>query len=205
MEYEDISDNELLSMINEENEDAKDLLFAKYKYIIDILIRKYVKMASTLGIDRSDLYQDALLGFVDAINDYKEDKEAGLPRFITVCVERKLQVSIIKAGRIKNKIINESLSLEHAYDRFKQPLMHILSDNNENNPLTNILSKERFKELIDNIKESLSDKEYEVYSLMINGLDYQEIAILLDKEPKQIDNTIQRIKIKVKKILDNRK
>ena len=39
---------------------------------------------------------------------------------------------------------------------------------------------------------------------MLNNLDYTEIALLLDKKPKQIDNTIQRIKQKAKKILNER-
>ena len=53
------------------------------------------------------------------------------------------------------------------------------------------------------IKKELSDSEYEVYSLMISGLKYNEISILLDKNLKQIDNTIQRVKTKIRKILDN--
>ena len=200
----DVEDNELIAMINEDSEDAKDILYDKYKHIIDILIKKYKNMAGILGVDYSDLYQEALVGFVDAINHYEEAKEAGLPRFITLCVDRRLQVAISKAGRVKNKIMNEALSLEHTYDYFKMPLMYILSDNDENNPLKNIVSEEDFKYLIAKIKEELSTSEYEVYSLMIGGLSYQDIAALLNKEPKQIDNTIQRIKIKVKKILEGR-
>lgn len=203
MDYKKVSDNELISMINE-NEEAKDILFQKYNYIIDIVIKKYITMAKTFNIDYNDLYQDALLGFAEAIDSYREDKEAGLPRYITVLVERKLQVSVIKAGRIKNKIMNDSLSLEHTYDFYREPLMYMLSDNNENNPLEEILEQEDLRELISKIEEVLSDSEYEVYSLMISGLKYQEIATLLDREPKQIDNTMQRIRNKIKKILDER-
>ena len=39
---------------------------------------------------------------------------------------------------------------------------------------------------------------------MLNGLKYNEIATLLDKNAKQVDNTIQRIKTKIKKILEER-
>jgi DNA-directed RNA polymerase specialized sigma24 family protein len=35
---------------------------------------------------------------------------------------------------------------------------------------------------------------------MLEGYDYKEIAIKLDKTPKQIDNTIQRIRNKIKKL-----
>ena len=82
--------------------------------------------------------------------------------------------------------------------------MDLLSDNNENDPLENILKEEKLQELVDNIKCSLSEAEYEVYSLMINGLKYDEIATLLNKNLKQVDNTIQRVKAKIKKIMDER-
>lgn len=204
MNYKDYSDGELIYLINESNEEAKNIIYEKYKYIIDIIIKKYIKAARTLGIDYNDLYQEALIGFIDAINSYKDDKEASLARFITVCVERRLQVSVIKAGRLKNKYLNESLSLEHTYDNIKVPLMYIIGDNNENDPLESITKEEGLKELIAKINEALSSFENEVFSLMINGLNYNEIALLLDKSSKQVDNTMQRIKAKVRKVLDER-
>lgn len=204
MQYKDIDDSQLISMIHEASEDAKNILFDKYKYIIDIELKKYSRMARTLGYDINDLYQDALVGFSDALVSYRDDKLAALPSFITLCVDRKLQVSIKKAGRLKNKLLNESLSLEHVYESYASPLMDLLSDNSANDPLENILKEEKLKELVDSITDSLSDSEYEVYSLMINGLKYDEIATLLNKNLKQVDNTIQRVRNKIKKILSNR-
>ena len=204
MKYTDVDDGQLINMLHEASEDAKDLLFEKYKYIIDIEMKKYSRMARTLGYDLNDLYQDALVGFSDALVSYRDDRHAALPSFITLCVDRKLQVSIKKAGRLKNKLLNESLSLEHVYESYASPLMDLLSDNSENDPLENILKEEKLKELVTSITGSLSDAEYEVYSLMINGLKYDEIATLLNKNLKQVDNTIQRVRNKIKKILVNR-
>ena len=204
MNYRDISDEQLIYMLHESSEDAKDLLFEKYKYIIDIELKKYSSMARVLGYDYNDLYQDALVGFSDALVSYRTDKHAALASFITLCVDRKLQVCIKKAGRLKNKLLNESLSLEHVYDAYTSPLMDLLSDNKENDPLENIVKEEKMAELVSSIKERLSDMEYEVYSLMVNGLKYDEIATLLNKDLKQVDNTIQRIKGKINIILEER-
>lgn len=204
MNYEEYSDNQLLDLICESSEEAKDILYNKYKYLIDISVKKYVKAASLLGIDYSDLYQEALVGFTDSINNYREEKDASLATFITLCVERRLQVCLIKAGRIKNKFINESLSLDHTYEEGKLPLKEIISDNSKTDPLENITIEEGLNELTSKIKEELSDREYEVYALLISGLNYREIATILDQEPKQVDNAIQRIKGKVKKILEER-
>ncbi len=204
MNYQEIDDNELILQLHEASEDAKDILFEKYKYIIEIELKKYSRMARVLGYDLNDLYQDALVGFSDALVSYRTDKHAALSSFITLCVDRKLQVSIKKAGRLKNKLLNESLSLEHTYSNYTSPLMDLLSDNSQNDPLERIVKEEKTMELVDSIEKSLSESEYEVYSLMINGLKYDEIATLLNKNLKQIDNSIQRVRAKIKKILEKR-
>ena len=202
--YSDYNDLELIEMVRESSDEAKDILFEKYKYIIDVEIKKYSNMAHRLGYEYVDLYQDGLVGFADALRRYRDDKDAQLATFITLCVDRSLQSGILKAGRTKNKLMNDSLSLEHLYDNYTAPLMDIISDNLENDPLENMLKEENLKELIVAIEDGLSSSEYEVYSLMLNGLKYDDIAILLGKNLKQVDNTIQRIKIKIKKILMDR-
>lgn len=204
MVYEEYGDEQLINLLHESSEEAKDILFDKYKYIIDIEIRKYISMANMLGYDYNDLYQDALVGFSEALNCYREDKAAALSSFITLCVDRKLQVSIIKAGRMKNKLISDSLSLDYQYDQFTSPLRDIISDNSLNDPLENIIKNEKLSSLTKKIEESLSSSEYEVYALMISGLKYGEIALLLNKNPKQVDNTIQRVKHKIKNIIEDK-
>ncbi len=201
MNYEDYSDGELYSLICESNEDAKDIVYIKYKYIIDIVIKKYAFSAMKYGFEYKDLYQEALVGFSDALQSYQEDKKSSLPTFITLCVDRRLQNAIRKAGRIKNKILMECLSLDHVYEEYNIPLKEVISDHNENDPLTNITKDEEFDELLESIEKVLSSSEYEVYKLLITGLNYQEIAQILGKNPKQIDNAIQRIKTKIKEIL----
>ena len=204
MVYEEYNDEQLITLLRESSEEAKDILFDKYRYIIDIEIRKYINMANLLGYDYNDLYQDALVGFSEALNSYRDDKAAALSSFITLCVDRKLQVAIIKAGRLKNKLITESLSLDYQYDKLTSPLRDIISDNSLNDPLENIIKDEKLSDLTKKIEDCLSHSEYEVYALMISGLKYGEIALLLNKKPKQVDNTIQRVKNKIKKVLEEK-
>lgn len=200
LNYKEYSDDELLSLIKEESEEAKDILYEKYKYIIDIIIRKYTVKAKMLNIEYNDLYQEALLGFSDAINRYN-DNRSSFRTFITICVDRRLQVVIKKASSLKNKLMNESLSLEYSYSD-KQSLMEIISDENKNNPLNNLEMDESYLSLIKVIKKQLSSSEKEVFSLLINNYNYQEIAQILNKDIKQVDNAIQRIKSKVKNLLE---
>lgn len=200
MKYE-IDDQETIMLIRENNVEAKDIIFEKYKYIIDILINKYKRSAYVLKIDQNDLYQEAMLGFADAINTYQDDKEAKLATFITLCVERKIQNAIKKANTKKNKMFVSSISLEQQADDAFNPLIDLISDGEDSDPLIKLTNKEDYQELVDKIKGILSASEYEVYSLMINGISYIDIANLLGKTPKQIDNAIQRIRLKIKKII----
>jgi RNA polymerase sporulation-specific sigma factor len=202
MNYDEYSDNELCSMICESDEEAKEILFNKYSYIIDIVIKKYLLSSLKVGIEYNDLYQEALVGFTDALNSYDETKETSIKTFITLCVERKLQNTIVKANSTKNKMLLDAISLDYNVKDEESPLKEVISDNQKNDPLLNITNDENYKELLNKIKSTLSDKEYEVFLLMTSGLSYIEISEQLNKNPKQIDNTIQRIKIKLKKVLE---
>lgn len=197
------SDTQLLELVCESSEEAKDEIYERYKYIIDIYLKKYYKIGRMLKIDRNDLHQEALVGFADAIKSYREEKEAGIATFISVCVERRIQAALLKANRLKSRMYNDAVSLDYVYNNMTT-MKDILSDNNFNNPLEKMTRNEDFEELVEEIKNNLSDKEYEVFCLVANGLNYREIALLLNREHKQIDNTLTRIKVKVKKILVER-
>ncbi len=196
----EFTDEELTSMVSENNEDAKDVLYAKYNYIIDIIMAKYKKSIYALSLDYSEVKQEAMVGFTDALIRYKDSKETSLPTFISVVVERKIQNCIRKADTIKNKVHNESYSLEQEYEVFKRPLEEIIGDNRKN-PEVQMENHENYEELIKKINESLSPFEKDVYDLIINDFNYHDIARILNKEPKQIDNTIQRIRNKIKDLL----
>ena len=204
MNYKDIDDGELFMLVCEDDESAKELLFNKYKYIIDLTIKKYSYSAKLLGIDYKDMYGEALIGFTDAINNYNEAKNANLNTFITRCVNSRLKKHIIHNKTLRNRINSETFSLDHIYDEFGISLSDMVSDNNQNDPLHNMLEEESTKELIELIKKELSDFENQVFDLLISDFNYTEIASILEKTPKQIDNTMQRIKGKVKRVLSSK-
>ena len=204
MDYKDIDDGELYMLVCEDDENAKEVLFNKYKYIIDLTIKKYSYSAKLLGIDYKDMYGEALIGFTDAINNFNSTKDANLNTFISRCINSRLKKYIIHNKTLKNKINSETFSLDHVYDEFGVSLSDVVSDNNQNDPLNNLLEQENEDELINLIKKELSGFEIQVFDLLISNFNYIEIANILEKTPKQIDNTIQRIKTKVKKILENK-
>lgn len=181
--------------------DAKNKLYLEYKYIVDIMVRKYNSVALSLGIDSKDLEQEAYYAFSDALNSYRLDKNAKLETFISLCINRRLQKVIKKNTSEKARLLNNMYSLDYDYNEEGTTLKDIISDDSKNDPLVNLANEEEYSELMDKIRKSLSDSEYEVFNYYINNFDYITIAELIGKSHKQVDNTIQRVKHKIRDII----
>lgn len=199
MNYDDINDYEVLSMVAD-NEDATELLFKKYKPLIIGLAKKTYGMTQNTGFDLNDLIQEGMIGFSTAINTFDENKDTTFFTYAKTCVERRL-ISLVKsASRFKHQILNESYSVEDLASDNKS-LENLLEDSTSN-PENKLIDDENTKELIKNIQKTLTNLESAVFELKISGFTYKEIAEILDKDSKSIDNAISRIKIKVQKYLN---
>lgn len=183
------------------DEFAKNELYEKYKYILDILIHKYRQIALNLNIDINELVGEASYAFTDAINSYQNDKNTKLSTFISLCVDRRIKKAINKYKTEKAKVLNNTYSLDYDYNEEGVTLKDLISDERENDPLNNLTNKENYEELMNKIKNSLSESEFEVFKFYCNGFDYQTIALIINKNSKQVDNTIQRLKHKIREII----
>ena len=65
-----------------------------------------------------------------------------------------------------------------------------------------MFDQERIDDITNEFRKELTNLEEEVFVMRINGFNYKEIAELLEKDPKAIDNALQRIKSKLKKYLE---
>ncbi len=178
-----------------------DELYEKYKYIVDILMHKYRNSALKYSVDLKELEQEAYYAFADALKNFDQNKNTLISTFISLCVDRRIQKIIKKYSGKKAQTLNNTYSLDYDYNEEGMTLKDIISDDYEFEPLNNLTLKENYEELLQKIKENLSLTEYEVFCYMINGFDYQTVALLTNREPKQIDNTIQRIKHKIRDII----
>ena len=199
MKYDE-EDEFLFDMVSESNEEVRDSLYEKYEPLIKFIVKKYMTSANKYGLDYNDLIQEANVGFTDALNSYDEQKEASLKTFISLCIKRKLINAIRKAQTTKNKMQQASLSLDYDYDKNGLPLIDVIKDETAD-PLLKFSEQENEKVLLQKIKKELSKNEQKVFSYLLKGLNYKEIALLLDKTEKQIDNTNQRIRNKVRLLI----
>lgn len=205
MDYKDYNDNELLSYIAENNEDASEIIYKKYMPLVTKIARKMYQYAGKTGIEVNDLIQEGMLGLSNAIHEYNEEKNTSFYTFAKTCIERKIFTAVTATRRLKHRPLNESLPLEvtRMTDDNLIFLEEIIGDN-KGNPENMLLDSENFNEILEFAKKELTDFELQVFELKISDFSYQEIADILDKELKSIDNALQRIKGKLKnKILNN--
>lgn len=197
MNYKDFNDYELLDHIHSCNEDANEIMIYKYRPLTVNLAKKLIKYCNG-GIDLNDLIQEGLVGLNEAINSFREDKETNFGTYAKLCIERRMY-SLVKSTRTyKNKILNESISLE---DEDETNIDRFLVDNTTN-PSEMVEENDYQEKVLIELNNQLTDLEKQVFELKKNDFNYKEIAEILDKDPKVIDNTIQRIKAKLKKILN---
>lgn len=203
--YTDLNDYELVSIAQEQNEDAINILHEKYKPLINKKSRKYIKYLHNKGIELADLIQECTIGFEEAIQNFNPHDDVSFYTFANICMDRQLMSELTKQNRAKYKILNEAVPLETLeVEKDNNNLIDIIKDNT-NNPELDVLSSEEYKELCSYIMKHLTDFEECVFKLKIQGFNYKEIADILDKEEKSIDNAIQRMKIKIKNIIKDYK
>ena len=197
--YDDYNDNELIYLIYDFNEDANRILHEKYYKIIKIKVAKYRALAKRKGLDTCDLMQEGLLGLEEAINSYRDNKDMKFSSFANMCIERILSV-VNYHSRKKHTFLNDSCSIDAEDEKGRTMLDYSLKSDTD--PLMMMEKEEEKNSIYDLMTKDLSKLEKEVFELKLNGLDYREIARLLNKSYKSIDSALQRIRVKLKKILN---
>lgn len=191
------NDYELVSMAHEHNEDAINMLYEKYKPLIVNKARMAYKYVENKGVELADVVQEAMIGFDEAIRDFNQDDKTLFYTFACICVDRQLKTMVLKFSRDKHKILNEAISFDNERDDVN--ILNFIYDDNDN-PENEIVSQEDKEEFMNMVRDSLTDFELEVFNLRVSGYSNSDISSILNKEAKSIENTVQRIKAKVKKI-----
>ena len=193
--YEKETDNEMLYMIEEENEDAVLSLIDKYDSIINKIVKKYYNRNVNLGIDEKDLYQEGLLGLLEAINRYDKNKEVLFKTYASKCIETNIITFIRKCARKKHSVLNDSVSLDKEIDEDND--VYTLIKDEEFNPEERILFNSIIEETKGKLKETLTDFEYKVFILNVKDYKAKEIADITNKDIKSVFNALQRIRKKL--------
>lgn len=197
MEY---SENELTSMICDNNEDVTDAIFDKYGYLVDVIIHKYENTIKTLKLDKEEVKQEAYYAFNDAIINYRNELASSFPTFISLCIRRKLCNRFKIATANKNLTHLNITSMNNIY--VKNSDLEKLCDV-KYNPERIVTNNDNCEDLINKILISLSPKEKDVFKLFVNGFSFKDISKILKLNIKTIYNTVGRIREKTNSVIEN--
>ncbi len=198
MEFEKMSENDIINLAQKRENAAMEYLLEKYKP----LVRQKTRKLFLIDGDKDDLIQEGMIGLFKAVRDYQVGKDAAFRTFADLCISRQLYSAIKKSNRLKNQPLNSYVSIysdefsdtdELAGDRT------VISSGSDNiaNPEAIMIDRENAIDMQNKMFDKLSKMEREVLKRYLEGMTYQEIAADMEKSPKSIDNALQRIKGKI--------
>ncbi|BAK81802.1 RNA polymerase sporulation sigma factor SigH [Candidatus Arthromitus sp. SFB-rat-Yit] len=193
----DIEEEFILSKAKQGDSKSIEILINKYKKFIQLKSKSYF----LIGADKEDIYQEGLIGLYKAIRDYNSNKLSSFKCFAELCITRQIITAIKTATRQKHIPLNTYISLNKPIydDESDKTLLDITESLRISDPEDLFVDKEQINEIERHVLRNLSRYEKIVLHYYIIGRSYQQIAYLLDRQPKSIDNAIQRIKRKLLK------
>lgn len=169
---------------------AITMLVVKYHGFLD----KYVGLLNVPTRYKEDLIQEGLIGLLKAVRTYDESKGFTFSTYAWRCIKNSVISELRRYERfgIKNEV---------SMDEISQGVLEEILGSASNSPESEYIDKESSSQLHDTIFSVLSTYESQVFGMYLAEIPYSEIASRLGKDIKSIDNAIQRIKNKLKKLV----
>lgn len=177
---ENLSDNEIVSLINSGDYELFKIIINRYRSQILYCVNEYCPESI-----REDAAQEAVFALWSAVKSF-DALRSSFNTFASLCIKRSVLTSF-KANNLKRSIPAELLS---SINELEIP--------DVNSPEKIFIDRENYKTLTDTIKVELSSLEYSVLQLYLAGEKYQSIAEKLQIPQKSVDNCLTRIRRKLK-------
>lgn len=178
--YENLSDEAIVKQINAGQYELLQVMIERYLPKIHFFVRKYCP-----DNQWEDAVQEATFALYSAVKQYDETKSS-FPTFAGICIQRSVLDSM-KSTKRKKDIPDELLSSLQDVE---------IADHNS--PEKIFLEKENFQNLTDQIRLELSGLEYRVLLCYLENRNYAFIARELGISEKSVDNSLARIRKKLK-------
>ena len=190
--FDNVSDEELIMRFRAGETSIEDYLMEKYKG----LVRQKARAMFLIGGETDDLIQEGMIGLFKAVRDFQPGREAAFATFAGVCIDRQLYSAIQSSNRQKHIPLNSYVSLNQEEEG--SPIWELSVEN----PESIVIDQENARDLQRKFMGFLSPMERKVLDLYLRGEGYVEIARILNKSPKSIDNALQRIRSKIREALE---
>ncbi len=181
--------NDLLSRAKQNDEDAFETLLSRYTPLIEGMTAQFASSYSTVE-DREDLRQEAVLGFYRALVHFE-------------IAESRVPFGYYAKECIRNRLISYLRSIK------KQEQVRLLSDEEpdveieaaDENPAAQLIRREAYLDLYETVCKTLSPYENRVWWMYLSGRTAEEIARVVGKDQKSVQNAVYRIRKKLRGVI----
>ncbi len=187
-----MTDEDLVLLAQKNNHDAEEELLAKYRPLVSKASRGYF----LIGGDVEDLIQEGMIGLYKAIRSYSPSKNTSFQTFASLCIRHQIQSAVRNASTQKNALLSSAVPILDEED----DVHGIFSIAGGLAPDEQLIYKQTSEQIMQELKKSLSPKEYIVLKLYLSGLSYDQIASKIGGTKKSVDNSLSRIKKKLSSI-----
>ena len=178
------------------DEGAMAGLLARYTPLLRTVARRYFLPDGEV----EDLLQEATIGFLKAVRDYRAETGVPFRPFAELCATRQVITAVKTATRQKHLPLNAALSLSQpAYDDGARTLEDMLSDRSAESPEERAVRQEESSALAQAIEAALSPYERRVAFLYLEGRSFLDIASACGTHVKSVDNALWRVKSKLRR------
>jgi len=189
----------LIKKANNHDEEAMEELLRFFKPKMIAISREYFLM----GADFDDLLQESMIGLYKAIQIYDDTKNHSFRAFASLCIHRQLQNAVKLANRKKNNPLNSYVPIKYydgsnTSDDDNIARLVIVDDNSDIEQ--NFIDKEMKTIVVSKVRDLLTDEQFMILKMFLNGESYVRIAERFNTTPKKIDNHLQAIKKKLRTI-----
>ncbi len=193
-----VSDEALCARAANGSREAEEQLVRRYAG----LVRSCARPLFLAGGDSEDLIQEGMLGLLQAVREYDGRKTAVFRTFAEVCIRNRLYSALRAAARDKHTPLNRSVPLDTPFfdgNSYSFGALHASSAD----PEELIIDRDRVSDLLESTRKQLSKFEAKILGLYLDGLSCQEIAQMVGKSPKSVDNAVQRVRRKAARQLSS--
>ncbi|MFN2490141.1 MAG: RNA polymerase sporulation sigma factor SigH, partial [Actinomycetota bacterium] len=175
---------------------AIEILLGRYRHYARAKARSYF----LAGADKEDIVQEGMIGLYKAIRDFQVSKNTAFRAFAELCVTRQIITAIKTASRQKHIPLNSYVSLNKPANDNEEDghsWGDALASKAVLDPAELVISAEEIDAIKASVGKVLSALETQVLQHYMDGKSYQQIADMLGRHVKSIDNALQRIKRKL--------
>ena len=194
-----------MSQINEIVAKAKLGDFESMEHILQYFKPKVTAICREyflLGSDFDDLIQEGMIGLYKAIMGYNVEKNDKFASFASMCIHHQIQNAVKVANSKKNQPLNNyvSISIEGKFAENDDGAKIVLEATDKGAEQIS-LDKESTNFLYKKVRNALTNEQYDILLMYLNGYSYSEIATRHNITNKNVDNHIQSIKRKLRILL----